>query len=139
MFDRLGRAQFFSKLNCNSGFHQICVCPDVIEKTAFKTKYVHIEFSVVPMGFSNAPATFQALMNSIFRDCIDGFVVIYLDDILILSDSREGHLKHLQVLLSKFRHHKHYVGRKVIDLMRTETEFLGILLGRIGLKIGEGR
>lgn len=59
-----------------------------MEKTAFKTKYGHFEFLVMPIGLRNAPPTFQALMNSIFRECIDEFIVVYLDDILIFSGKR---------------------------------------------------
>lgn len=98
----------------------------------------------MPMGLRNAPATFQALMNSIFRDCIDEFVVIYLDDILIFSDSREEHLDHLHLLLttsetSRPREHKLYVGQKKCELMKEETEFLGLVVGRRGIKIREER
>lgn len=139
MFDRLGRAAFFSRLDLKTGFHQIRIAPADIEKTAFKTKYGHFEFLVMPMGLRNAPATFQALMNSIFRDCIDDFVVVYLDDILIFSESREEHLNHLRIVLSRLRDHELYVGEKKFELMKTETEFLGLIVGRDGIKIGEER
>lgn len=99
MFDRLGQAKFFSKLDLKAGFHQIRVAPEDIEKTAFKTKYCHFEFMVMPMGLLIAPETFLSLMNRIFRDHIDDFIVIYLDDILIFSDSREDHLCHLRIVL----------------------------------------
>lgn len=112
MFDRLGQAQFFSKLDLKTGFHQIRIAIEDIEKTAFKTKYGHFEFLVMPMGLRNAPATFQALMNAIFRDCIDDFIVIYLDDILIFSDSRQDHLRHLRIVLSRLKEHQLYVGSK---------------------------
>lgn len=139
MFDRLGRATFFSRLDLKTDFHQIRIAPADIEKTAFKTKYGHFEFLVMPMGLRNAPATFQALMNSIFRDCIDDFVVVYLDDILIFSESREEHLNHLRIVLSRLRDHELYVGEKKFELMKTETEFLGLIVGRDGIKIGEER
>ena len=76
MFDRLGEAQFFSKMDLKTGFHQIRVRPEDIEKTAFKTKYGHLEYLVLPMGLCNAPATFQTLMNMIFQDCIDVYLVV---------------------------------------------------------------
>lgn len=103
IFDRLGRAQFYSKLDLNTGFHQIRICTNDIEKTAIKNKYGNFEFLVMQTGLRNAPATFQALMNSIFRDCIDDFEVIYLDDILVFSDTRQDHLNHLRAVLTRLR------------------------------------
>lgn len=139
MFDRLGRAKYYSKLDLKTGFHQIRVNSADIEKTAFKTKYGHFEFLVMPMGLRNAPATFQALMNGIFRDCIDDFIVIYLDDILIFSESREEHLHHLRIVLSRLRDHQLYVGKTKYELMTQETEFLGLIVGRTGVRIGDDR
>lgn len=139
MFDRLGRARFFSKLDLKTGFHQIRIAPEDVEKTAFKTKYGHFECLVMPMGLRNAPATFQALMNAIFRDCIDEFVVIYLDDILIFSDKRDEHLKHLRIVLTRLKEHELYVGQKKVELMKTETEFLGLIVGQSGVRIGNDR
>lgn len=140
MFDRLGRARFYSKLDLKTGFHQIRINAADVEKTAFKTKYGHFEFLVMPMGLRNAPATFQALMNSIlFRDCIDEFIVVYLDDILIFSESREDHIKHLRITLSRLKDHQLYVGRTKYELMTEETEFLGLIVGREGVRIGDDR
>lgn len=91
------------------------------------------------MGLRNAPATFQALMNSIFRDCIDDFIVIYLDDILIFSESREEHLHHLRIVLPRLWDHQLYVGKTKYELMTRETEFLGLIVGRTGVRIGDDR
>lgn len=83
MFHRLGEASYFSKLDLKTGFHQIRISPKDTNKTAFKIKYGHYEFLVMPMGLRDAPSTFQALMNDIFSDIIDDYLVIYLDDILM--------------------------------------------------------
>lgn len=139
MFDRLGQAVFYSKLDLKTGFHQIRIAPGDEEKTAFKTRYGHFEFLVMPMGLRNAPATFQALMNAIFRDCIDEFVVIYLDDILVFSDSREEHLNHLRIVLTRLRDNQLYIGNKKYELMQEETEFVGLVVGKSGIKVGEDR
>lgn len=85
MFDRLGKVSYFSKLDLKTGFHQIRFSPKDIEKTEFNAEYGHKEFFVIPMISRNAPATFQALMNDIFRDIINDYRVIYLEDNLIYS------------------------------------------------------
>lgn len=95
MFDRIVQAKYFSKPDLETSMHQIRICPENIEKTAFKTIYAHFEFLVMPMSICNASATFQGLMNSIFNDHIDGFIVTYLDDILIFINFKEEHLRHL--------------------------------------------
>lgn len=100
-FHRLGRATFVSKMDLKTGYHQLRWCPFDIEKTTFITKYGHFEFSVLPMRLRTATLTFQAPMNSIFKDCIDKFLGVYPDDILTLPDNRENHLKHLRLVLSR--------------------------------------
>ena len=117
------------------GFHQIRVRPEDIEKTAFKTKYGHFEFLVMPMGLCNAPATFQSLMNRIFYDCIDIFLVIYMDDLLIFSKTKEDRMKHLETVLSRLQKEKLYVAPKKCSFLEEETEFLGLIVGRSGLKV----
>ncbi len=76
MIDMLGEARFFSKLDLKTGFHQIRVLPEDIEKTAFNTKFNQFEYLVMPMGLCNAPAAFQSLMNRIFYDFVDDFLVV---------------------------------------------------------------
>ena len=76
MFDRFRKANVFSKMDLKTGFHQIRVKPEDIEKTSFNTEYGQFEYLVMPMGLCNAPATFQSLINAIFYDCIDDFLVM---------------------------------------------------------------
>ena len=99
MFDRFGGAAVFSKLDPKTVFHHIRVRPDDIEKTAFRSKYGQFEYFVMPMGLCNVPATFQSLMNRIFYDCIDVFLVVYMDGVSIFSKDGESHLKHLEIVL----------------------------------------
>lgn len=85
IFDMFGEARVFSKLDPKTGFHHIRVRPKDAEQSAFNTKYGQFEYMVMPMGLCNAPATFQSLMNPIFHDCIDDFIAVYMDDLLIFS------------------------------------------------------
>lgn len=139
MFDRLGEAKVFSKLNLKTGFHQIRLRAEDIEKTAFKTRYGQFEYQVMPMGLCNAPATFRTLMNIVFQDCLDKFLVGYLDDLLVFSRNREDLMRHLEIVLSRLQANQLYVSRKKSSFMMKETEFLGLLVGENGIRIDRGR
>lgn len=135
MFDRLGQAKVFSKIDLKTGFHQIRIRPEDIEKTAFTTKYGQFEYTVMAMGLCNAHATFQTLMNSIFRDVIDKFLVIYLDDILIFSNSEEEHLEHVKLVLEILKENSLYISPKKCEFFKEEVEFLGLLAGKRGIRV----
>ncbi len=96
LFDRLLRAKVFSKVDLRSGYYQISITKGDEGKTACRTRYGSYEFMVMPFGLTNALATFCTLMNDIFREWLDDFVVVYIDDILIYSGSLEEHAEHLR-------------------------------------------
>ena len=135
LFDQLGGARVFSSVDLASGYHQVRIPPADIEKTAFRTHVGHYEWKVLPMGLTNAPATFQALMNRLFAPYLNKFVCVYLDDILIYSRTPEEHLEHLRCVLAVLREQKLYAKLKKCDFNLNELKFLGHIVGNGGVRV----
>ncbi len=108
LLDQLQGSKVFSSLDLTSGYHPIRISPEDVPKTAFSTPFGHYEFKVLSLGLTNAPATFQTVMNDIFRPYVGKFVLEYLDDILVFSKSPEEHAGHLRLLLQCLREHELY-------------------------------
>ena len=96
LLDRLYGAKVFTKIDLRSGYNQVRIHEDDIEKTAFHTRYGHYQYKVMPFGLTNAPATFQAMVQDILRPLLDICMIVYIDDILIYSQNDQDHLKHIQ-------------------------------------------
>ncbi|GJZ64656.1 putative reverse transcriptase domain-containing protein [Tanacetum coccineum] len=108
LFDQLQGSQFFSKIDLRSGYHQLRVHEDDIPKTAFRTRYGHFEFTVMPVRLTNAPTVFMDLMNRVCRPYLDKFVIVFVDDIFIYSKTREEHIEHLRLVLGLLKKEKLY-------------------------------
>ena len=103
IMDRVSGANYFSKIDLKDAYYRLRIKAGDEWKTAFRTRYGHYEFLVVPMGLTNAPATFQAYINKALRGLIDDFCIVYLDDILIFSKTKEEHDQHLQQICERLR------------------------------------
>ena len=99
VFGRLQGASYYNQIDHKSKYHQIRIVPKDIHKTAFRTTFGLYEFLVMPFGLTNAPAAFMDMMNRVFKDFLDKFVIVFIDDILIYSRSREEHMEHLRTVL----------------------------------------
>ncbi|CAI5484152.1 unnamed protein product [Closterium sp. Yama58-4] len=135
LLDQLRGARFFSKIDLRGGYHQIRVFADDCPKTAFHTRYGSYEYTVMPFGLTNAPSTFQLTMNGVFRDMLDKKVIVYLDDILVYSKTREQHLRDLDEVFRRLQQNRLITKGSKCEFLQPELEFLGHVVSGEGIKI----
>jgi hypothetical protein len=128
-------AKVFSKIDLRTGYHQLKIRATDIPKTAFTTRYGLYEYNVMSFGLTNAPAYFMNLMNKIFMEFLDKFVVVFIDDILVYSQSEEEHEQHLEIILETLRQHKLYAKFSKCEFWLKEVGFLGHILSAGGIAV----
>ncbi|GBG64417.1 hypothetical protein CBR_g44302 [Chara braunii] len=139
LFDRLAGNRFFTKIDLRSGYHQIRVAAADQPKTAFRSRFGYYEFTVMPFGLTNAPATFQKAMNNIFKDILEQYVLVYLDDILVYSRTLEEHLRHLRDVLDRLRRHGFYAKLSKCRFAQHKVDFLGHYVSDQGLHMDDAK
>ena len=139
ILDRINGAQFFSKLDIKDAYHRIRIKEGDEWKTAFRTRYGHYEYVVLPFGLTNAPATFQHYIHTALQGLVDITCVAYMDDVLVFSRTREEHTRHLREVLARLRRAQLYANPHKCKFFEDEVEFLGFIIGRDGVRMDSSR
>ncbi|GJV10243.1 putative reverse transcriptase domain-containing protein [Tanacetum coccineum] len=139
LFDQLQGVKFFSNIDLRSGYHQLRVKEQDVSKTSFRTRYSHYEFLVMPFGLTNALAIFIDLMNRVFHEYLDKFVIVFIDDILVYSKMREEHEDHLRIVLEILRQKKLYAKFSKCDFWLGQVAFLGHIVSADGITMDHAK
>jgi hypothetical protein len=133
LFNQLKGAKIFSKIDLRLGYHQVRIMDEDISKTTFRKRYGHYEFKMVPFGLSNAPTIFMCLMNGVFRDYLDKFVIVFLDEILVYSKSKAEHEQHLRLVLQVLREHQMYAKLSKCSFYERQIHYLKHIISEEGI------
>jgi hypothetical protein len=136
LFDQLCGVCVFSKIDLQSGYHQLKIRECDIPKTAFIPRYGLYEYTVMSFGLTNAPTYFMYLMNKVFMEYLDKFVVVFIYDILIYSRSEE---EHLRLVLQKLREHRLYAKLSKCEFWMKQVTFLGHIISKGGITVGPSK
>jgi hypothetical protein len=131
--DELRGVRFFTKLDIHSGYHQVCMHPDDINKMTFRTHRIHFEFLVMPFSLTNAPSTFQALMNDVIWPFIRKFVLVFFDDILVFSRSWSEHLHHVKQVFHALCTNKLTLKGSKCSFGEEKVAYLGHIISAVGV------
>ncbi|KAL0534048.1 hypothetical protein IC582_028325 [Cucumis melo] len=135
LFDQLQGATVFSKIDLRSGYHQLRIKGGDVPKTTFRSRYGHYEFIVMSFGLTNAPAVFMDLMNRLFWEFLDTFVIVFIDDILIYSKTEAEHEEHLRIVLQTLRDNMLYTKFSKCEFWLKQVSFLGHVVSKAGVSV----
>ncbi|WMV49615.1 hypothetical protein MTR67_043000 [Solanum verrucosum] len=135
LFDQLQGVNHFSKINLRCDYHQLRVRDSDIPEIAFRTRYGHYEFVVMSFGLTNAPATFMDLINRVFKQYLDLFVIVFIDDILIYSRNKEEHATHLRVVLQTLKDRQLFAKFSKCEFWLQSIAFLGHIVSSEGIRV----
>ena len=135
MQDCIRGAKYFTKLDITDAYYQLRIAKGNEWKTAFQTKYGHYEYTVMPFGLTNALASFQQFINKVLREYLDIFMIAYLDDILIFSDTFKEHIDHIIKILERFETVQLQLKLKKCEFHVQETKFLGHWITTEGIQM----
>ncbi len=137
LFDWLSGTKLFSRIDLCLGYYQIHIVEGDEENNVCRTRYGSYKFLVMPFELTNAPSTFCTLMNDIFREWFDDFVIVYIDDILVYNNSMEEHVEHFRKVFQRLKENKFYVKFEKCEFGVTKVDFLGHKITQEGLKIDD--
>nr|CAD1837579.1 unnamed protein product [Ananas comosus var. bracteatus] len=139
LLDELGGSKYFSKIDLWSGYHEISMHEEDVPKTAFQTHIGRYEFRVMPFRLTNAPTTFQAIMNEVFAPQLRKYVLVFFDDILVYSRSLEEHVDHLTKVLSTLKGNKLYAKRSKCFFGQRRVDYLGFVITEDGVTMDQSK
>jgi hypothetical protein len=135
LFDQLRGACVFPKIDIRLGYHQLKVRECDIPKTAFISRYDLYEYTVMSFGLTNAPTYFMYMMNKVFMEYLDKFIMVFIDDILVYSRNEEEHEGHLRLVLQTLRDHKLYAKLSKCEFWLKQVAFLGYVVSKGGISV----
>ncbi|GKD74005.1 putative reverse transcriptase domain-containing protein, partial [Tanacetum coccineum] len=135
LFDQLQGSHYFSKIDLRFGYHQLRVHEADILNTVFRMRYGHFKFSVMPFRLTNAPTVFMDIMNRVCKPYLDKFVIVFIDDILIYSKSKEDHEVHLKLVLELLKKEKLFAKFSKCEFWLQEVHFFGHVVNSNGIHV----
>ncbi len=135
--EQLRSARYFTKLDLRSAYNLIRIREGDEWKTAFSTTSGHYEYLVMPFGLSNSPSVFQAYINDVFRDMLNRWVIVYIDDILVFSDSLDNHIQHVRAVLQRLIEQQLYAKMEKCEFHQTQVSFLGYIISSEGVAMDD--